>query len=276
MTGPAEPRAHGADAFAASRGVHVEDLGWVADEQPWIHHGPRLSSAAIAMLSSAPGRSSVPLDDRTAAALAELVDAELSTPANVLTEVGRAVAQALAEPVARLRVEARSERTSRILELFLGVDQAVLVTSEAPTSGSVVLDVVELSWAGPAVASWLGLGPAWSFDLAPAVLPRDVVLARVDAAATPVPADADEALAAVWVEPWQLWGVRAHPSDEQVLMVCAGRRGLVAVADEPAGDPGSGLVSFVPLPSFAAFSGLIAMVERAYGAGLARREHSPR
>ncbi len=84
------------------------------------------------------------------------------------------------------------------------------------------VDLVGMLAVPVALVSWLGLAPAWSFDVSPQRLPRRLVEARLLDPTVAPPPDADESLLEVWSQPWVQWRIRLAPSGRSLGYLSAG------------------------------------------------------
>ncbi|MBF4993435.1 hypothetical protein ITX31_04820 [Arthrobacter gandavensis] len=76
----------------------------------------------------------------------------------------------------------------------------------------VQLDFVSLPDLARLVASWLGLGPAWTLTTGSLDLPTEVFDRRIASADEAPPTD-DPAWIRMWNEPWVIWRVQVQTAD---------------------------------------------------------------
>jgi hypothetical protein len=131
------------------------------------------------------------------------------------------------------------------VQAYLSGPHAVVVATASPAAWrgrveadrdatAVWLDFCDVSYVPVALASWVGLGPAWSFRVEPELLPEDLVRRRLDHPSTPPPDDAGDHLRRLWAQPWFLWALTGSGMDQGLLMIDAGAAGQHSWSD--AGD----------------------------------------
>ena len=261
------------DTFATGRVGELgplEDLGWISSAQAWHCAGPLLTRDGLGLLMNAlDGRISARrVPEELRGQFDELVRNELLDSDGRLTNDGRLTALTLRGTVARVQVEATTSGRAYAFEAVLGTDRTVTLATQSPVLGPassaalLALDVVDLEWAGPAAASWVGLGPAWTLAPdSPIVLDEELVYARVADPTLPLAPGADPLLAELWSHPWMLWGVQASGVQDRALLLRVGTRGQWLVQGQ------DGRVTLEPLPSHAAWNLLLATVEASWQAG---------
>jgi hypothetical protein len=227
---------------AASLGERVEDLSGVASAQPYRPRGPQLSAAGVELLArkvTGGGR----WDRRTAEVteqLDRLTAAGLLDDRRRLTESGMTVARVLVRPRAYFRIEVVRGTPPLCVQAYLSGDHAVITANESPVAGrgreytaaeaeaaatTMWLDFCDVSYVPVALASWVGLGPAWSLAVEPDVVPAEVLVARLGDRSVPPPGGADEALRRMWSQPWFLWTLSGSGLDRPLAFIDAGVAG---------------------------------------------------
>jgi hypothetical protein len=219
------------DPYMESIGAEVEDLSRISAGQPYESLGPLLPRQALQILAGS-GR-------KVTLGLKELLDAGLATEKGKLTQQGNLVREILTKPEARIRLESSRGRATLTFEAYVAGGQAVLLASASPASltevphgediltasASVRLDFVPASYVAIAIASWVGVAPAWSLATRPELIEQDLLVQRADDDAVPPPADADEHLKYVWSQPWFLWTLTGSGLRSGLAMINAGRAG---------------------------------------------------
>lgn len=228
------------DEYVARHGERMEDLSGITAAQPYRPRGPQLSTLGVELLA----RKLVGgarLHRRTGeenAQLDRLTEAGLLHDRRRLTESGMTVARTLVRRKAHVRIGVAQGLAPLSVQAYLAGDHAVIVATESPAawrgrerSGADVtaattvwLDFCDVSYVPVALASWVGLSPAWSFRTRPEWLEDDLVRQRLDDPSTPPPDDADEHLRRMWAQPWFLWTLTGSGM-EGLLMIDAGVAG---------------------------------------------------
>ncbi|MDT0164110.1 hypothetical protein Q9R32_00900 [Actinotalea sp. AC32] len=228
------------DPYLASIGEPLEDVSRVAASQPFRSTGPVVDRSSIAALTTATREPTGTEADPA------LVDAGLLAADGTPTAHGRLVAGALTQPDGHLRVEASHAGRPRALDAYLSGGLAVVLSGPSPVGGgsatgdddasapaevddAMHLDLVDAAHVPGMIASWVGLGPAWSLATSPEAIPERLVLARADDADAPPPADADPHLLRAWQQPWCLWTVQGTGLTHGRVMVNAGASGHFAL-----------------------------------------------
>lgn len=211
-----EPRL---EAFASGHtGQLLEELSGLAGSQGYESDGPWLSAQAEELLfelgtGSRPGRFALA---GKAEAVAELEAAGLVNARARLTEQGQLVASPL-DSGSRTEIlfsgALRSTTTS--LQCVIGSEGVLVLAGPSGPSlrggqqdeGRRQLDFLTLDQLFPALAGWLGIGPAWPL-VAEGTPAWEQVQARVDGAGpedVPPPADADAVMRHIWQQEWFFW-----------------------------------------------------------------------
>lgn len=255
------------DPYLAGLGVEVEDLSRIAEGQPYRARGPELTLDGLRLMHGLlsrrvePGR--LPGADREQ--FERLVDAELAVPDGALTPHGRDLAGLLGACSVKHRIEATDGRSPSTFDAYGHEGRYTVVATAAPaapgredppggaeiarTAGAVTVDLVHESRLPAVMASWLGIGPAWSIATSPEQFPRDLLAARVERPETEPPPEADANLREVWRRPWVLWTLTTTAGTSGLNVVHAAGRGHFAVGRGDFGEH----VRFVPVPSHALF-----------------------
>ncbi len=146
-------------------------------------------------------------------------------------------ASIVADPDARILVEASTAGTELSFDATLTRDEATVAATaspRSPTSGvpgsetGLTTFRIPVSHLALSVARWIGLSPARSGPASPATLPISIVMRRlVDPSITPPPG----VDATAWRQPWFLWTLRSSATDAGLVMVDAGTSGQCAVME---------------------------------------------
>jgi hypothetical protein len=235
------------DPFARERGESFEYLGGIRAAQPFTSTGPSLDDAQLEALRRGRLRRGV---ESTALQAGGLVDDR-----GRFTEMGQAAHRVLEAPTREVSIEVVSddEPSASRLHAYQRRETSVIVASSPPgdSGAGTTLDVVASQTTPIVLARWVGLAPAWTFNLIDGEettlrLAADVLNARVSASDAPAPAGANMALARLWAQPWQI--VRLHTD-------AAPATAMEVISTPEAGsfslhrDPAAGEVSLTPLPS---------------------------
>ena len=263
------------DAFLAGLGERLEDLSGVSGAQPWNPSGPRLTRRALALWQGA-GRTRVRTEslahgDRTR--WDALCEAGLAAPDGSVTRFGAELGDLLSSHDLQVRVEATDGHLAHSFVAYCRGDRAVVLATEAPggrdrdavpsvrevadVASALTLDVVHRSWLPVALASWIGLAPAWSLATLPAEVPQELLQRRMDDPTVPPPADANAHLREVWSQPWVIWTMTTNPAQGGAAMIRAGARGMFGLERDPQGGP----TRLYAVPAAAAWLGLVKVVE---------------
>lgn len=259
------------DEHASAHDTDLESYAWLAGVQPYRRPGPKLPWTGWTLLPRArAGRlKRRRLDPDEAVALDALIGSGLLTDDGRLSETGRPLAETLATIDARLRVDATAEGRQHGMEILMVRTTAVVLTTSPPPTppddvqdlSLLVLDTVEVEWVPAAIASWTGTAPAWTFAVSPTIIDRALFEQRVDGRPVPLPPQADDHLAAVWAEPWCLWGLGSADSEQALCVLRAGARGSYQVI----ATPGAATVELRPLPSYTLWHALLQIVQAVVG-----------
>jgi len=234
------------DAFAAERGLELEDLGRVRAAQPFVSAGPVLEEEQIEALRRGKLRRGI---DPAPLQTAGFIDAD-----GRLTEMAETAHQALRSPVRQVQIEVTSDEGNRdaVLRAYQRRDATAVVANAPPgrSGDGYTLDVIASETTPVALARWLGLAPAWTFalddDSPDLELDGAVVEARLAGVEAPAPAHASTALRRMWSQPWQVARLGSDRPDASVTTV---------ISTPEAGtfrlkrDRGAGAASLTPLPS---------------------------
>lgn len=166
--------------------------------------------------------------------------APTATWAEVAPEAQGVRSAIIADPDARILVEASVGGNSHRFDATLARDQATISATSSPrgaprrTPGSVGADDEGSTFRIPvtrlalALVQWLGIGPAWTSTTAPVTVPMSVVMNRLVDPSTPAPEGVD---ATTWQQPWFLWTLRSSATDAGLVMVDTGTSGQCAVME---------------------------------------------
>lgn len=200
-------------------GRPLEDLSRVAAVQPYRSQGPIISDASLEMLlqSADRGRAGVTDRLRRRAELAELSSAGLLSRSGEMNEAGRRLVAPLQGRPFSFTVGAQHAGMATAVQVWVGTADALLVsgpapaaapTAPAPAPGQVQVDLVSSAQLPSTLASWLGVGPAWSYvgehlAITPQAFERR--LERGPAGSAPA---SDPGLVRLWDQPWLAWTVQ--------------------------------------------------------------------
>lgn len=254
MTGPQ------LDEYLRGAGEDVEDVSRVAAAQPYRATGPTITRQGLALWAAA-GRGPVKvrrLTEHDAEQWQRLCDGELAMPDGTLTPVGRDLLGQLERHDQQVRVEATNGQEAFSFVAHGTGARFVTVATSAPraatgrvaprelaaTAHTFTLGVHHRSMLPVALASWLGIAPAWSVRTSPEELDTEHVEARLADDRAPAPPGSDDALREVWAQPWVVWTLTTTPATHGMAMVHAGARGHLALVDA-----GAGRTRLVPVPS---------------------------
>ncbi|MCC9175573.1 hypothetical protein [Arthrobacter sp. zg-Y179] len=205
-------------AASALLGTDAERLSGLAQLQPYSSRGPWLDSDSVALLDVAADGGRVGRFQRAgkAGALAVLGEAGLMDPGGRLTPEGLSVTAPLSGNRAALKLESSFGGRSAGMQVLMNEQDAMLLAgpSHAELTGPepeqhremLQLDLVGLNDLFPALAAWLGIGPAWTVPAAPVTVPVATLNRRLAAPEEPVPT-ADPSWVRMWNQPWFLWHV---------------------------------------------------------------------
>lgn len=236
------------DPFARGRGMEVEYLGAVRAAQPFVSAGPPLSDDQLDAIRR--GKLRRGTDS------AALEQAGLVTERGKLSELGQSARRALSAASRReVTVTVRSDGDPRlaVLHAYQRPDSTAVVADAPPGESRVgtTLDVIPSETTPITLARWLGLAPAWTFQIAEGEaramrLDAASLDARLASPEAPPPAHATEGLARMWALPWQVASLRAGPPGGLTGTVITTTEGGSFVVDR---DPASGESSLTPMPS---------------------------
>lgn len=170
--------------------------------------------------------------------------------------IGSGAPAIVANPAARIVVEASVATTSLSFDATVVRDQVTVTASASPRSVSADAERREpaarpftTTFRIPAarlahtIARWLGLRPALIASADPVTIPISLVMNRLVDPSVPPPEGAD---VTTWEQPWFLWTLRSSATDSGLVMVDTGDTGQCAVmetADEHT-------TRFAPLSSY--------------------------
>jgi hypothetical protein len=166
--------------------------------------------------------------------------------ADVAPTSAGARAAMVANPDARILVEASVGATSLRFDATLAGDQATISATPSPrevnhpsaakAAGGPDRQVeaattsfrIPVSRLALAVSQWLGLGPAWTAAARPVTVPISLVMNRLVDPTIPPPDGVDTT---TWRQPWFLWTLRSSATDSGLVMVDTGTSGQCAVME---------------------------------------------
>lgn len=254
MTGPR------LDEYLRTAGERVEDLSRIAADQPYRAAGPTLSRRGLELWAEA-GRRPVRTRRMTATESEQwqnLCDGELASTDGTLTPHGRDLLDHLQRHSQQVRIEATNGHEAFSFVAHGEGARFVTLATVAPhhashqltprevadTAHTLTLGVTHRSMLPVVLASWLGLGPAWSLRTAPEELDTTLVEARIADPRTAPPVDSDANLREVWGQPWFAWTLTTTPAHRGMAMIHTGPRGQLSLTAAPA--PGRTRIASVP------------------------------
>lgn len=228
----------GRDPVAERVGLVVEDLSALHHARQPLASGPTMSRFVIEEFLGGAGR-------RWARATAPdglgLVTAGLVTPDGAVTAVGTRLRVEQSRLARQWDLVASDAAGQRHASLRVGAGLALVIEEvearrwqpdgEAATEGGDdVRAQVQPSSATPLVlARWVGLEPSWSVDHGLATISLEVLQRRLRDPGEPTPAHADDALSAMWAQPWVWWTLSCRQLDVWQEGIHAGARGQYEV-----------------------------------------------
>ena len=235
------------DPFARQRGHELEYLGGIRAAQHFTSAGPPLDDLQLEALRRGKLRRGAEPGPLQAGGLVD--------ERGRFTEMGKAAHQVLSSPAREVSIEVAGDDDPEVARLhaYQRRDTAVVVATAPPGArdAGTTVDAIPSQTTPIALVRWVGLAPAWTFNLIEGdarTLDLDASLlnARLSSSAAPAPPDANAALVRLWAQPWRL----ARLGAEEV--------GALEVITTPeAGsfrldrDPASSQASVTPLPSSA-------------------------
>lgn len=238
-----EPRR---DPYLAHHGDDVEDLSKVPSAQTFIPGELRVGRESLLALAKA-RRGRIKADTSV---IADLAQAGLVDEGGRLTDDGERVLAMMREPEGAVTVEAAVGLLPLSLQAWTSGGWTLIACTDAPTRwsqeaphGDVLaqapqrmhLLMVPAAVAPMTVASWVGLGPAWSLDVGELVAATDLVTQRVGDPSLPAPAGAGAHAVRAWEQPWIAWTLRSADPYLAVALVNAGSSGHLVVREEEDG-----------------------------------------
>lgn len=240
VTQTEEPRR---DDYLAQHGEDLEDLANLPAAQPFTPGEITLGRESLLAFARV-RRGRVKAGEQVQA---DLLQAGLVDEGGRLSADGDRVASMMREPQATVTVEAAVGLLPLSLQAW-SRDGWTLIACTAPAAdwldqvphGEVLAQApqrMQLVWVPSAVApmtvaSWVGLGPAWSLDLGEAVLPSALVTDRVGDPTLGLPSGQSEHLQRAWAQPWSAWTLRSSDPQLGLAMINAGASGQLAIHDE--------------------------------------------
>ena len=228
------------EAASSILGADLERLSGLSARQPYKSQGPWLYGDAVMLLDAAAESGRVGRFQRKnrESGLAALAGAGLMDTAGRLTPEGVTVTAPLTATRAAIRIHCLHPQGSSDLQIQLDDENALLLAGPSRAEldagrtgdyeGLVQLDFVGLPELAPTVASWLGLGPAWTLTRDVLDFPTSVFDRRLLSVDEPPPTE-DPAWIRMWREPWFIWRVQAQTADRGTVpewgYVDAGRAG---------------------------------------------------
>lgn len=225
------------DAYASQqRNTPVEDLMPIAAGQQYSEAGILLTGAAGDLFHSLSGRGGLGRFELSGSGreAAELVAAGLVTEQGKLTEMGEAFLAPCGNSVGRLRAEAHRNGAESVAEVWIGEDLALISASPSfygsslPGEGRRELRLLKSTDAALVLASWAGIGPAWTMQHDPLVIDVATFNARVAGVEVPVPSST-EAVTRLWQAPWTEWSITHLEANAGFRWLHAGEAGHYSV-----------------------------------------------
>jgi hypothetical protein len=263
---PREPR-H--DEFASARaGYDLEDLSRISPAQPYRSNGPVLRTSTVRFFESIAdtGKAGRFETGRSRDEIAELAAAGYATANGRLTESGAAFATPWREYAFGLSLAARREGLQTGMQVWVGGGLALLATGPAPLAADrtdvgpdrLQLDLVSVAQLPMAIASWCGLGPAWTLHGNVTSCEAERFYARLGSSTEPAPAGSDDATKRMWAEPWLAWNIRKSGPGAGHSWLNAGAAGHYRV-----GNGSDGSITLLPEPSAAVWDSLVRFIHAA-------------
>ncbi|WP_312178603.1 hypothetical protein [Arthrobacter sp.] len=222
-------------------GADLEELGGLSARQPFISRGPWLNGEAVNLLDAAAESGQVGRFQRAGrkSGLTALVEAGLMDAAGRLTPEGITVTAPLTATQAAVSIHCLHPQGSSALQIQMDDQDALILAGPSRTEldagrleryeSLVQLDFVGLAELAPVVASWLGLGPAWTLTSGVLDFPTEVFDRRLASPDEPPPTE-EPAWVRMWGEPWFIWRVQVQSTTAGAVpewgYVDAGRAGL--------------------------------------------------
>lgn len=257
----------GIDPVAQSAlGAPLPDLAEIGARQPFSYEGAWVHEGSVELLMKMvdgyrPGRLQQKLQRSQ---LDELREAELVT-GNELTDGGRLLAAVMEEAEASFRLSGLIGNHEVLFQCWSSAEMALVMTqpgyhaagnpkfADQPTPAHVNVRVVPLLDLSTMMAKWVGLAPAWNFDVQPVEIPMSAVEAQMNGSSS-VPEGSNDVLQDAWNGKWMLWSLEGGcPTGdlEPLTYLTAGRRGQQRLAQRD-----SGSVMLVPTGSTHVFDQL--------------------
>ncbi|MDN5755555.1 MAG: hypothetical protein ACTHWW_10905 [Arthrobacter sp.] len=248
MTGKDTIYFSGTDPVAqAALRAPLPDLGEIGTQQPFSYDGAWVHSGAVELLMKMvggyrPGRLQQRLQRSQ---LEELREAELVS-GNELTSGGQLLVAVMNEAEASFRLSGLIENHEYLFQCWASEQMALIITQpgyhaagnpefvEQPTPAHVNIRVVPLLDLSTLMAKWVGLAPAWNFDLLPVEIPMTAIEDQMNGSSA-VPDDANDVLQDAWREKWMLWSLEGScPAGDldPLTYLTAGRRGQHRLAQQ--------------------------------------------
>ena len=216
--------------------AHVESLH--------LHRFERAFAQALAGLRL-PGppmdsiRSAGRLDRAAAAATPATAELIAESPLAAWEPAGGVRPLVVADPEARIIVEASLGDTTLTFDATLAGHRAMVTATSPPRAldgrgtapehpTAVTTFQVPVTRLGLAIARWLGLRPALTAAAAPVRVPLSRVMKRLVDPSVAAPDGADPR---AWQQPWFLWTLRSSATDAGLVMVDTGTSGQCAVME---------------------------------------------
>ncbi len=229
------------EAASTIFGADLEELGGLAARQPFSSQGPWLNGDAVYLLDAAAESGRTGRFQRAGrnSGLTALIDAGLMDNSGRLTPEGITVTAPLTATQASVSIRCLHPQGSTELQIQTDDQDALILAGPSRAeldAGRIERyeDLVQLDFAGlaelaPVVASWLGLGPAWTLTAGVLDVPTGAFDRRVASADEPALTE-DPAWVRMWREPWFIWRVQVQSANGGAVpewgYVDAGRAGL--------------------------------------------------
>ena len=201
------------EGFSEWAGEPLESLAFIAERQRFRASGPAVAADALGIVARADRRGRLARADRTAPAVVDLIRGGFCDERGGLTPLGERVRSHWGATAPVLEI-ARRGSTPGTLTAWAGPG-SVLVAASSPvgepplSAGMLQLGMVSIDGALPAICSWIGLRPVWSFADGPVDVAAETYERRVTDASTPVPFDLAPHLERLWSAEWTEYACRS-------------------------------------------------------------------
>ncbi|KGJ71817.1 hypothetical protein GY21_19600 [Cryobacterium roopkundense] len=230
---------------SAQAGEPLELLTRIRSQQPFVPAGPGLSEAAVELLAEAVLSGRWSRFNLKKSGSEELIAAGLMAEKGIIAPAGKALGRVWRDPRGMVTAVATYGARTTLLRAWIGDDAAVIeagpsLAAQEEASAPDDLRTLQMVGVGHVMdvfARWIGIAPAWAFEIEPTEVPLELFEARrLDASVAP-PENANDFLGRLWAEPWTIWIVGFGLKDgPRLAMVSAGSLGYLRCAvDEERG-----------------------------------------